>query len=396
MNRRFSASGLFLAAVGGLVAGSGVAGAEGATLESEEVLYDFLQTLSYEQKEKLYGYLTSNRFGLFGKKFSGSDVDAQLDAVLKKNVSLVWSYVKSNFASAWAAYSYFKKHNEVFNNKFFNKVDAETARNYVSAKGIDIFAAGHDNLQRIVDANRADANTEDPTRLKFLELHGLAAADREQFRRNPLRYIDTAFRLGLDSAKGKNKQYIDGLVMRYASSLDLDISSADFSKMSYEDICGKIRDDECKEEFKKLVIGTFVGEELPLYWKTWMLDKVYRGGRGALKFGEGALDVAFIGGAAYAAYRALKWLVINGVKATKGLLFGGAEDEEGKNRGNVVEDDGPIDVWMSYAEYEANKAKKLSYLQAQNGGSVGSDVKNQSGGSSRIDAAGKVGGPTGK
>lgn len=95
MNRKFGATGLMFAVVGGLTA-------SGATSAMAEGLPNVVKELTYEDQNKIYKDLTSNSFGLFGKNLEGTSKDKiieQLNNLREKDQKKFDEYVNKNYAT---------------------------------------------------------------------------------------------------------------------------------------------------------------------------------------------------------------------------------------------------------------------------------------------------------
>ena len=95
MNRKFGASGLVFAVVGGLTASC-------ATSATADELPSFIKDLSYEDQNKIYKNLTSNKVGLFGKDLEGTSKEKiveQLTALREKNQKKFDEYINNNYAA---------------------------------------------------------------------------------------------------------------------------------------------------------------------------------------------------------------------------------------------------------------------------------------------------------
>ena len=95
MNRKFGATGLMFAVVGGLTA-------SGATSAMAEGLPNVVKELTYEDQNKIYKDLTSNSLGLFGKNLEGTSKDKiieQLNSLREKDQKKFDEYVNRNYAT---------------------------------------------------------------------------------------------------------------------------------------------------------------------------------------------------------------------------------------------------------------------------------------------------------
>lgn len=95
MNRKFGATGLMFAVVGGLTA-------SGATSAMAEGLPNVVKELTYEDQNKIYKDLTSNSLGLFGKNLEGTSKDKiieQLNNLREKDQKKFDEYVNKNYAT---------------------------------------------------------------------------------------------------------------------------------------------------------------------------------------------------------------------------------------------------------------------------------------------------------
>ena len=95
MKRKFGASGLMFALVGGLTASC-------ATSAMADGLPSFVKDLSYEDQNKIYENLTSNSFGFFGKNLGSTSKEGiveQLNDLRNKNKNRFDQYVKENYAA---------------------------------------------------------------------------------------------------------------------------------------------------------------------------------------------------------------------------------------------------------------------------------------------------------
>lgn len=95
MKRKFGASGLMFAVVGGLTASC-------ATSAVADGLPSFVKDLSYEDQNEIYKNLTSNKIGFFGRNLGGTSKEGvveQLNGLRNEDQKKFDQYVKENYAA---------------------------------------------------------------------------------------------------------------------------------------------------------------------------------------------------------------------------------------------------------------------------------------------------------
>ncbi len=365
MNKRFSAGGLFLAAVGSMTV-SGVASAEQDNDSKKEDydVYNFVKNyLNYNQKEELYGHLVKKysfvglKFG--SKSFDNADIDKQLEEAIRdgKNEGYAKRYIESNFSSDLASYKFFKREGKnAFRDDLIQKEDIFALKEHLRKAKIDV--TRKDNEKKAAMLSILDgADLEN--RNSYFGIEGIHKSSEEEFKKNPLKFIDAVFRHGTGPAKGKDKEYIDAKVKEKARWFGLRANELDFSTMGYEDIYNKISDVGYKEEFKRFIIGIFFSEDLPFSrffrFKNEVLDYVLKAG----SLTWSAASWATVGGIAYAVCVGVKgawnWVRRDGLSKAKELIFGTEEDDVEDKEEVDHEDAGPSDIWTSYGDWERQK-----------------------------------------